>query len=358
MSGVLPEPEAITPAWVRTVLMSAFAEDVPPIIALSSTPIGAGNASDTTRLAITFAESTNLPKSLICKFHPRDEATRTAQAASGASTREAEAYRLVSARSACRTPKLYRIAIDGPCFNFVLEDLSERAIMGDQTAGCSLAQAEAVIDELASLHAAFADPEETAFAKSILRMADVANHWAGAIRLGASLARDRFGEGLSERDYAVIDRGAALAEGWLRHKQPRLSFTHGDPRADNIAFERVDGREHAILLDWQMAGLRVPMYDVGYFLTSSLPVPLRRMHECALVRRYLENTSDPDEARGFADYRFSLLANFSLTILAIAALPRTPTVDALLLTLLQRNIVAISDWDSLPAIELIVSGQA
>lgn len=356
MPELLRTFDEITPGWVRSLLELHFGSDIPEIAAVTIAPIGTGNASDTRRIAIDYAATTSLPKSLICKFHPRDEAARLAQAASGANAREAASYVLVADRSGCRIPRPYLVAVDDTRFNLVLEDLTTTGSMGDQIAGCSLAEAEAVIDELARLHSSFVGLDMPTMPACMLHMADVADRWGEAIRTGASVARDRFGEQLTASDYAEIDWAAELTNGWLRHPQRHLTFTHGDPRVDNIAFEQQDGHCRAVLLDWQMAGLRAPMYDVAYFLTSSLPTDLRREHEQELVRRYLDRTAGVSENGGFDDYRTLMLANFSLTILSIVALPRTPQVDLMLLTLLRRNIAAVQDWNSLAAIAKVLEG--
>ncbi len=49
---------------------------------------------------------------------------------------------------------------------------------------------------------------------------------------------------------------------------------HGDPRADNVLFERLaDGQTRACLIDWQTVRSGDPQYDLAYFPGPDIPDP-------------------------------------------------------------------------------------
>ena len=182
----------------------------------------------------------------------------------------------------------------------------------------------------------------------------LADVFGSEILAGASAAEDRFGDRLSPQQYATIRQCGELADAWCRLPSSRLSLTHGDLRVDNVLFDQRLERTQAILIDWQMTGLRNPMYDVAYFLASSLPVEDRRQHEKHLLARYLETLgermSDYDEGEALRDCRLFMIASLTINILSTALLPQTHSVDQLILTLLERATAATEDWDGLASV--------
>ena len=103
-----------------------------------------------------------------------------------------------------------------------------------------------------------------------------------------------------------------------------------------------------------MTGLRNPMYDLAYFLSSSLSVEDRRQHERRLLAHYLDALGERlpaySEEQAIEDYRLSMIASLTTNLIATVALPRTPAANNLILTLLTRGAAAAEDWDSLAAI--------
>ena len=337
------------------LVLGACGIHTPAVTRVELQPVGAGNASDTRRVLISYdAEAIDAPESLICKFHPNTEAQRLGMAADGTFAREIGSYRAIGERNACQVPTPYLLGNDGGYFNLVMEDLSRVAALGDQIAGCSVAEAEAVIVEMAKLHGAFADLGETHALDWLMRMPSMGDTFADGILAGAALAGERFGEQLTGQQYASIGQCAELASAWYHLPWSHLTLTHGDPRVDNVLFDKRCPTVAAVIIDWQLTGLRNPMYDVAYFLSSSLSVADRRQHEKVLLARYLDTLGEsmPDyrEADAVADYRLSMIASLTLNILSTAVLPRTPSVDTLIQTLLVRSITATDDWDSLAAI--------
>lgn len=348
----------ISPGWIEDVLHASGLADV-SVSAVELEPIGAGNASDTKRVLIEYAAlPPGAPTSLVCKFHPDDEAGRMGMAAGGTFDREIGSFRAIAARDACRIPRAYLLAHDEGDFNLVMEDLSSTAVLGDQITGCTPDEAAAVVVEMGRLHRAFAGDQEADAPDWMMRMSTLGDHFGADILRGAEVAEDRFGDRLSGAAYAMIHECAALADAWFRLPSSRLTLTHGDLRVDNVLFEQDQDRIRAILIDWQLTGLRNPMWDVAYFLASSLTIEDRRRHERALLTRYVETLGDAipgfDEEQAIADGRLYMIASLTINILSTAVLPRDSAVDALILTLLERALAAADDWHALPAVRVAI----
>jgi hypothetical protein len=348
--ALLERIDEIDAAWIEAVLHGAGHADA-AVRGFRATPVGAGNVSDTVRLDIDYATRGDAPASVVAKFRPSDEAIHAHGLGSGAYHREIGAYRDISARSACRIPELYWVGGDETNINLVVEDLTTTATPGNQVAGCGVDEARAVMTQLARVHAAFA-PQDAATAPSWpIRMTEVADYWTTHTRTGAELALARFPGRLSPEHLAIVATAAERVHDWFVLPQSRLTLTHGDPRVDNVLFERTDGDAvGAVLLDWQVTGLRNPMYDVGYFLSGSVDAAVRAANERELLDHYLavhaEHGADYPREEALADFRVQLLSGLMITTAAIAVLPDNDQVNTLICALLERNCSAAADWAS------------
>lgn len=353
--AVLDTAAELDAEWVQSVLVAAGHPDA-TVQAVEPAPIGAGNVSDTVRVAIDYANRpAGAPDSVVAKFRPSAPGAHAHGVGSGAYHREIGAYRAIGERAACRIPHAYHVAGDETNINLVVEDLTATAVPGNQGAGCGAVEAEAVLTELARLHSTFSPMDEATAPAWPIRMVEVCDYWADATRRGATAALERYRGSLSRDDLEAVDSAGDLVRPWYLLPQTRLTLTHGDPRVDNVLFEQREGRTRAVLIDWQVTGLRNPMYDVGYFLSGSLPVADRREHERALLDHYLrtfaENHAGYHLDEALADYRTQVLSGLMITLAAIAVLPDTDVVNALILALLERNCAAARDWRAVQALE-------
>lgn len=345
--------------WLTDVLRQAGHADA-AVRRFVVRPIGAGNVSDTVHVALDFAGPTTAPSSVVCKFRCSQPQAHAHGIGSGSYFREVHSYTALRdmGGGACRVPHAYWIAGGAENVNLVLEDLTGLARSGDQVAGCSAADAAAVVIQMARLHrTAFPLAREAAPAWG-LTMADSADYWSAAITRAMPLIRQHSGHQLSEGDWAVLHGAHAVAHAWYSLPMPRGALTHGDPRVDNILFiDQADGIE-AVIIDWQMTGWRNPMHDVGYFLSGSVTVADRRMHERALLALYADEFG---RDRGYSDqameddYRVQLLSGLMTTVAAYALLPITAPVERLLIALLGRNLAAAADWDAIAAVRALTA---
>ena len=349
----------ITPAWLTRILTESSLSNA-QVADIELQAIGAGNASDTRRIIIrSRKDRADAPTSLICKFHPAQEEQRLGAAALGTFAREAGSYAMIKERKACRIPQPYLLAYDEGHLNLITEDLSQAARPGDQIAGCDATDAQAVIRQIARLHGSFACPEQSAMPPWLMRMSMMGELFSEVIMTGAALAPERFGDLLSAQQYSTITECANLTAKWYQLPWRHLTITHGDLRVDNVLFQESSPDREAVLIDWQLTGLRNPMYDLAYFTASSLSTEDRREHEQRLLTGYLEevetNLPGYSEQQAIADYRLTMIASLTMNLLATAVLPRTPAANTLILALLQRGIAAAEDWDALAAIRSATS---
>jgi hypothetical protein len=345
---LLDTTDQIDPAWMTAVLAGRFPDA--EVSAVRARPIGAGNVSDTVHVALEYAvRPDGAPDAVVAKFRPRSPEVHQHGLGSGAYHREIGGYRAITERSACHIPRLFHVAGDETNINLVIEDLTG-ATPGNQVAGCGVDEARAVLTQFARLHAAFSPVDLTFAPDWPIRMTDAADYWSPLVEAGAATALQRYRGRLSDADLSQVAAARELARAWHLLPQRRLTLTHGDPRVDNVLFERDGG---AVLIDWQVTGLRNPMYDVGYFLSGSISVADRRAHEPELLDHYLAEYAavDPGYPReeALGDYRTQVMSGLMITTAAIAVLPDVEQVNTLILALLERNCAAVGDWDAVAA---------
>lgn len=346
--------EQIDESWIQSVLRYSGIPGA-EVASISTAPIGAGNVSDTVRVAIEYATPAgDAPSSLVVKLKPSDPAIHAHGLRSGAYHREIGAYIDISNRQACRIPLKYWVAGDETTINLVMEDLSTTTTAGNQIAGCGPVEAESVVVEMARLHSGFFPMTEDTAPAWMIRLGDVCEYWSTAAEAGAQAALQRFAHDLSPEYLDAISEGTALVRDWHTLPQRRLTFTHGDPRVDNVLFDTSGGQPAAIFIDWQVTGLRNPMYDVGYFMSGSVGIEDRRAHESRLLQRYIEVFAERapgyDLAKATCDYQIQLLSGLFITLAAIDVLPDNDVVNRLILALLERNCAAVIDWKSVAAL--------
>lgn len=348
----------IDSSWLTAVMHTAGYADA-KVESFVATPIGAGNVSDTLRVALAYAGPTEAPASVVCKFRCREVTAHAHGVASGSYFRELQSYRtLMAASNTCRTPKAFWVEGNPENINLVMEDLSGTARAGDQIVGCGVVDARSVVAELARLHRTFYPMSRAAAPAWGMSMADTADYWGAAIDRALPIIREHVAPRLSATEIAIVEQAHVRARAWYRLPMPRGTLTHGDPRVDNILFIDGEADVQAVLIDWQITGWRNPMHDVGYFLSGSVSIEDRRANEHSLLDTYAKVFGADrgyDRATIEADYRLQLPSGLMTTIASYGLIPLTPAVDKLLLTLLQRNAAAVADWHSLDALDDTVS---
>lgn len=222
------------------------------------------------------------PHSLIAKFSTRVPENRTVAVTYDMYRREIHFYRELAEHVPVRTPRCIAAEFDPHTQDFVLllEDLAGLRV-GDQVAGASLADATAVVDSLAALHAATWD---SAFDGVVSHNFPAQRDgMAAGFRVGWPAVAERFPDLISEQARslapALADHIADLIEALTADKQ---SLVHADVRLDNILFDD----DSLVLVDWQSVCMSSGEQDLAYFLTQSLADGLSSAEVESLIHRY------------------------------------------------------------------------
>ncbi len=338
--GAITRLNEITPEW-----MTAFVRDLGHDVrveAVDSEPIGTGQSAHSERFTLTYASpAPDAPTSFVGKF-PSPDPTSRRTGSMGSYVREVSFYRQIRPTVDIRTPVVHRIEFDEASADFMLmmEDMAP-ATQGDQMAGCTVAEAEAAMDEIARLHAPrWGDPTlmDYPFFSNIQRgameRAFYRRLWRGFLsRYESLLAPD------------LLDLGRSLEERFNTYGRlypGNRTITHGDYRLDNLLIGR-DGPTPVItVVDWQTVGIGCGALDVAYFIGAGLLPEVRRKHERDLVRRYHEalqagGVRDYSFDQLWEDYRWYAYAGYVMAVVATTLVVQTERGDEMFLTMARRH---------------------
>lgn len=353
----LPPPPMIssldqaTPLWMQAVLQQAGI-DAPRISITGSSPVGHGNLSMTGRVSITYnANAADAVRSVVCKITSDIDAAVEIASMQDVYRREAAAYAFFGDCPPFATPRCYwsNAGSDGKSLNLVLQDLTEQTRAVDQVTGCSQAEALAVGAELARLHTAYWGHPELNTANWLLDRKARAPRSAEVQRAAAVVFRDRFAQRLPNACFDVIDHFAEHAERIILALPEGKALIHGEPRVDNVLFEDMPTGHRAWLIDWQFATRGSPMFDLAYFLAGSLTPDDRRAIEGQLIASHQAAIAACDPTfsleRATEEFKACLPMALQFSAGAVLAVPAGAHEDRLLMTLVERNVAALMDWD-------------
>jgi hypothetical protein len=344
--------DQIDAEWLQRAFAAGGAVKAQRIAGIGAvTPIGHGTSSTAVRVECGYnVGRITAPTSAICKL---GRLPISVGLAASPFVREARAYAFFGSRPPFRIPTVYFAASDETGLaNLVLEDLSRSAVPGDQIAGCGVEEGAAVVRELARLHRTYWKSPEL----DRLDWLSDPKALAPVYLAGARALREWLGDRISAGAFPIIDGFGRLVERWLAAPSAHRTLVHGDPRVDNVLFEReADGGIRACLIDWQLVTSGDPQYDVAYFLSGSVSPQDRRACERDLVAEHARTIAEVDPGytvdAALESYRFHIVSGLWLTGVAAAFIQRTDHNARLLTALAERNTAAIRDWDGLTAIE-------
>jgi Ecdysteroid kinase-like family len=287
--------DEVTAVWLTEMLQAGGAlEPDRTVDAFSVEPLGAGfgQTSDAVRILLdvgldSAAAVTSAPtagRSVVAKFPTGDEARRAASVRAGLYRCEVQFYRDLAPRVGTRVPHcLYaELDDDGASFALFLEDFPDHR-PGDETTGCSPADARRAVVQIGALHGAF-----------WMRAAE-AGVAPGALPPVEALARawDTLEEGFGAELPAQIrevrdDYLAALPRlhAWITGTEQTV--IHGDFRLDNLLFGTPGTKDELVVVDWQAVRGSKGIHDFTYLVTHSMNTEERRAHEQQLLQTYVE----------------------------------------------------------------------
>ncbi|WP_435768841.1 phosphotransferase family protein [Nocardioides sp. SYSU DS0651] len=347
-TGLRPSPDLVTevaeltPAWLSGALGAE-------VTAVSATPVGTGQIGTCYRLALSGDPA--LPASVLAKLPAVDPAARALLA--NPYRTEVRFYASIAPTVAVRVPRLHYAAVasDGGDFVLLLEDLAPAA-QGDQIAGCSVAQAEDAVINLAGLHGPrWCDPALLDIEGMALNGPEDAELLADLLGPAVELFLANLGDLLSVEDAATVRDIPSLIARWALGRSERFGLVHGDYRLDNLLFP-ADGGPGVVAVDWQTLSLALPARDLAYVVSTSLDPAERRAAERSLVAAYhaaltVHGVASYSLEECWDDYRFAMLQGPLVSVFGQAYGTRTERGDRMFAVMTARCCAAIRELGTL-----------
>ena len=284
------DPSGITAAWLSEVLAAeVFACEIEQIA------IGVGLLGRLFRVRLEGGPG--VPPTVIVKLPTLDMTARVNLCEElEFYLREIHFYQEIGDANPLPPARHYFAAIDDETHDFVLvlEDLG-RLRNADQNVGCTLPDAETLIDGIAGHQAHWWDNDRLA----ALRWLKPYNAppFSDVIAESYTTAWPSFVERVGyDMSPAIRDFGERLPSlmPWFMAEisRPPHTFLHGDLRLDQLFFGVGPGDAPVRALDWQITARGRGAYDLGYFLSQSLTAETRRSHGDELLDRYAERLAE------------------------------------------------------------------
>lgn len=295
------------------------------------------------------------PRSVIVKLHSSHAETVATARALQLYMREYAFYRQMAPDVPLRSPALLYGDFDDRDHRFVLvlEDLRGMATV-DQIDGASPAQAMSAVRAIARMHGRYWNrvdqPPVSGFhdARTPERHRLVQHVYQASLPAAFERLGTLFPEPMRRLAEAyghhIVEHIAAVVAG-------PLTFCHGDYRLDNMFFG-ADGSDDFAVVDWQVCGVRSGPYDVAYFLSSSVPVGVRREIEAEAVAEYHRvllsmGVGNFTLEQCWRSYRQNMLGCFQTLVIAGGQLDLTAERSRQLAdSFATRTLTAIDDLDA------------
>jgi len=318
--GIPTQVTDITADWLDRRIGSGGdpGNGVGAIVAVSTEHIGEGVGilGEVARMTVTYATGESGPHTFIAKcqsIHPENVMVSQMM---GFYEREINFYNDLAADLDIRTPRCYAadMADGGAPFVLVLEAIEDARLI-DQVVGATFDEAAAIIDMVASLHAAYWGTDEL-FAMEWLPPMNNPLYKGAAGLVDANWDEfvttwaDRIPPETIEWCDRLKPRYGDMLD-WWQDNAP-VTLTHTDCRAENYLFGGRNGDDAVTMLDFQLATRHVGTWDVANFLGMSVTIDNRRAWEDDLLARY-HSTLVERGGTGYElascrrDYRYCLL---------------------------------------------------
>jgi len=343
------DPQFVTPQWLSEVL-GVDVQDC----RLEQIGIGIGLLG---RLYRVHLEGPAAPASVVLKFPTLDLPARSAVCeALEFYLREVRFYQDIGLANPLPPARPYFAAFDEDTHDFilVLEDLL-RLRNADQTAGCTPADAETVVDSIARHHAYWWESERLRAIPWLKPYTSppFPETLAGNFATGWPRFLEVAGGDLSAELLEFGERFPSLVPWYLEQiARPPITFCHGDLRLDQLFFAVGPDDPPVTALDWQITMLGRGAYDMAYFLSQSLAAETRRSCEVDLIERYSQRLAeggiDYPATELQRDYRMTLAWCFAYPVIGAGQfdIANDRQVE-LLRTMANGAAMAIDDHDAL-----------
>lgn len=341
MNGLRSVTE-ITPEWCSAALARHIG--TARVISVTASPLGTGQMADTHRLRFGYDPAGAGPATGVLKLASASSASRTAAKVTRAYEVETRFYAELAPTLPVRAPRCY--AWSAEPFTLLLADAGAGRV-ADQVAGCSPAEVDRAVDELAALHGPrWGDPALGSLGWLPRHDGPDAAWMASLVRRIHPRFLRRFGDRLRPEAVELLDFFVPRVERYLRDRPGPRTVVHGDFRADNLVVE--DGR--ITVLDWQTAAHEPAITDLSYFLGASVTVEQRRTTEHAAVRKYAGSLARHGISVSFddcwRDYRRYAFGGLLMCLVGSALVTRTDRGENMFTTMTNRHAAHAADLDA------------
>ena len=357
------DAEEVTARWMQQALTAGGASDLPPVREIAWEEIGSGVGFMGTilRCQLRYDEpktpaeqNRRAPTTVIVKLPSPLAKNRRLGQRLGLHKRGYDFYRLIASQAPVRSPALlygdYEAGSDR--FVLVLEDLRDWQTVSHFD-GASAEQTRHVIRAIARLHGTYWNrtdqPPLNTFTDSFSARRRMLIQLVYVANLAPTL--ERFGRFFSDDMRHLAETYASRIDSQIvRVAAGPKTLSHGDFRLDNVFFA-ADGGDEIAIIDWQVSGLRSPLFDVAYFLVGSVTTEVRRQIEREVLEEYTGIIGEMG-VQGFTFeecwrlYREHSLANLLVMVLACGGLALKDESRRQVVEVgLQRVLAAVEDLD-------------
>jgi hypothetical protein len=329
------------------------------ITGVSSEPIGAGAGflGQLAKLTLTYdRDESGAPRSLIAKLPTLDPGGRQIGNMLRFYEREIRFYEDLAPTIEMAVPKRYYSAMDieGDEYLLLIEDLAP-AVVGDEAAGVSLERSELAIRNLARFQSAWWDsPKLENLDWMPYVNAPVHQQAQGSYQQAWEPFCQMFGDRLSPQMLEIGEQMRTRVVDLLDYHEPApRTIIHGDFRGDNVFYGNgAPGTKDFYAIDWQISSKGRGIFDVAYFLCTSVDPAMRKAHEMRLIRLWHDIIGETVDLAAYPyeqaveDYRVSALYMHVYTVIALGSLDFANERGLMLFNeWLRRRCAAIEDLD-------------
>ena len=296
----IPEnAEAITADWIRRALSLGSAAGLPAItdITVETIGVGSGTLGEILRCTLTYDDTAaDAPRSVVVKLSSSDRKSLRIARALAMYKREYACFRQLAPHMRTGLPALFYGDFEESSHRFVLvlEDLLGMESL-DQIAGADAARVHRVIRGAAELHGQFWNRLDRSPLPDFFASVGPRKIWLSQLIYLICLAPclERFGSLFPDRMRNLAEAFGPRVVGHMHNLATGpQTLTHGDFRLDNMFFGE-DGSRDFTVIDWQTAGLMGDgLYDVAYFMASSVSTEVRRGVEREALKEYCSVLAD------------------------------------------------------------------
>lgn len=355
--------DEVTAAWMQQALVAGGASDFPEIEAVNVEKMsGVTSALGTLFRCKMIAQggAAANPASVIVKFPTTNRVTVRLVSLLSAYRREHVFYRDIAPGKHLRTPHLFYGDYDERTQRSVLviEDLSDMLAI-PQSDGVGEARARLAIREIAALQGQFWEardaPELADLGPFLSPTQSRIMQTVYLLTLPRSMQRfpDIFTP--SSRRHAE-DFGTRIDAHFSAVSEGPNTIVHGDYRGDNVLFGSEDLNDISVI-DWQGCGIGCGMYDIAFFLGTSVSIGDRRKLERDAVDEYHDIVSrlrakSLSRDHCWRSYRQNMLGTLMPMVIGSGGMDMSDSrMVSQTRELLNRTLTAIEDlesWEFMP----------